>query len=70
MGIHAGHAWTSACIATVADYFGYSGICGAVPNGSVMESAEAEAWLCEICQNETTLEASLVSYEYSGVPAD
>lgn len=36
------------------------GTCGAVSNSSVMDATEAEGWLCEICHNETTLEASLV----------
>ncbi|KIJ55283.1 hypothetical protein M422DRAFT_57796 [Sphaerobolus stellatus SS14] len=29
--------------------------------GSAMDTTEAEGWLCEICQNETSLEASLIS---------
>lgn len=29
-----------------------------------MDPTEAEGWLCEICQNETSLEASLVCIEY------
>lgn len=36
------------------------GACGAVSNSSVMDATDAEGWLCEICHNETTLEASLV----------
>ncbi|KAF8507958.1 hypothetical protein BU17DRAFT_57044 [Hysterangium stoloniferum] len=39
----------------------HAGVCGATSGGSLMDSTEAEAWLCDVCQNETSLEASLVS---------
>lgn len=40
----------------------HAGIYGAVPSGAVMEASEVEGWLCEVCQNESSLEASLVCH--------
>jgi len=50
------------CFCTLLPFLGFSLIyvSSAASYGVVIEPSEVDSWMCEICQNEDTLESSIV----------